>query len=250
LPSTINRVIKPRFVALAWLNSFKQAVRRLGIANGTLWATARWVAVVSSGRWQIHRYYFVAQPVPDKLQVATGRATGVAIRLIEPDDPLVEQFPRPRHVIVKRFGMNAHCLAAEKDGTFAGFIWLKESEYPEDEVRCVYRLDPVGNAVWDFDVHIEPAFRYGRTFIRLWEAANAWMRERNYRWTMSRISAFNPDSLAAHRRLGTVRVGSAVFLRTGRIQIAVLDRAPFVHIGWRADQIPCLLLRVPVPEHQ
>ena len=241
----IDGVIKPRFVALGRLNSFKQAVRRLGVVNGMLWAIGRSVAIASSGRWVIHRYYFVAQPVPDKPQVAPGRATRVAIRLIEPNDPLVEQFPRPRHVIASRFGMDAHCLAAQKDGTFAGFIWLKEREYPEDEVRCIYKLDPRGNAVWDFDVHIEPAFRYGRTFIRLWEAANAWMRERNHRWTISRISAFNPDSLAAHQRLGTVRVGSALFLRTGRVQFAFLDRAPYVHIGWRADQIPCLLLRAP-----
>jgi hypothetical protein len=243
-------VIKPPFVASARLDSFKQAVRRIGIVNAMLWATARGVALASSGRCVVHRYYFVAQPVPDKPTVASGRAPGIVIRLVDPSDPLVKQFPRPPNVIASRFRMKAHCLAAEKDGRFAGFIWLKEREYPEDEVRCVYRLDPVGNPVWDFDVHIEPAFRYGRTFIRLWEAANAWMRERNHCWTLSRISAFNPDSLAAHRRLGTVRVGSALFVRTKRVQIAVLDRRPFVHIGWRADQVPCLLLRAPAPEHR
>jgi hypothetical protein len=39
-------------------------------------------------------------------------------------------------------------------------------------------------------------------------------------------------------------------VRTKRVQIAVLDRRPFVHIGWRADQVPCLLLRAPAPEHR
>jgi acetyltransferase (GNAT) family protein len=230
------------------LGSIPDTLRRLGIANGTLWAAARALAVVSKGRWRVHRYYFVAQPVPDAPQIAPGRAAAIAIRLVGPDDPLVEQFPRPRQVIAGRFRMQAHCLAAEKDGRFVGFIWIKETQYPEDEVRCLYQLDPAGRPVWDFDVHVEPAFRHGRTFIRLWDAANAWMREHGYRWTISRISAFNPESLAAHRRLGTVRVGSAIFLRSGAMQLALLDRPPFVHLGWRENQTPRLHLRAPTTD--
>lgn len=141
--------------------------------------------------------------------------------------------------------MGAVCLAAENRDRFIGFIWLKEVEYPEDEVRCNYLLEPRGVSAWDFDVYIDPAFRFGRTFVRLWDCANAWLRERGYRWSLSRISAFNPESIAAHDRLGTRRIGSAIFLRLGELQVAFLDRAPFVHVGWGGDQTPTLRLAAP-----
>lgn len=167
------------------------------------------------------------------------------MRRVERNDPLVKQFPRPAEIIAERYRMGAVCLAAEKQGRFMGFVWLKAAEYPEDEVRCRYVLEPAATAAWDFDVYVEPAFRYGRTFARLWECANDWLRERGYRWSLSRISAFNPESIAAHRRLGTRRIGSAIFLRFGRGQIALFDRAPFVHVGWRPEQAPTLRLRAP-----
>jgi len=81
--------------------------------------------------------------------------------------------------------------------------------------------------------------------VRLWDHASDWMRARGYAWTISRISAFNRESLAAHARLGIRPVGRATFLRCGRFQVALLDRAPFVHAGWRDDQAPTLRLRPP-----
>ena len=228
------------------LRSFIDAVERLGVANALLWALDRILCISSRNRWQIHRYRFVAQPVAVSDLSSAPRTTSIVIRRVYAGDLLVRQFPRPPEVIAQRYRMGAMCLAAEKQGTFVGFLWIKESQYPEDEVRCIYVLEPAGAAVWDFDVHIEPHFRLGRTFARLWDAANAWLREHDYRWSMSRISAFNPESLAAHRRLGMRALGSATFLRMGRAQIALLDQAPFVHVGWRDDQTPILRFTPPV----
>lgn len=221
---------------------------RLGAVNALLYAAARAVSLASSDRWRIYHYCFVAQPVPHAALAPQARASEIVVRRVGADDPLVAQFPRPRGVIAERYRMGATCLAAEKQGRFVGFLWIKEAQYPEDEVRCMYVLEPQGASVWDFDVYIDPAFRFGRTFARLWDHANAWLRQREYRWSLSRISAFNPDSLAAHRRLGSRRVGTAVFLCMGRAQLSVLDRAPFVHLGWREDQAPVLRLRPPAIE--
>lgn len=226
------------------LRSIYATIRRLGIVDGSLWATARVASIATFGRLFVQRYYFVAQPVPATAD-ATRASTGVALRPIARDDPLVAQFPRPREVIAARYDMGAVCLAAERQGRFVGFVWLKEIEYPEDEVRCRYRLEPANLAAWDFDVYVDPAYRYGRTFARLWEFAHAWLRERGYRWSLSRISAFNPESIAAHQRLGTRRIGSAIFVRAGNAQLAILDCAPFVHVGWRHEQAPILRLRAP-----
>jgi len=228
----------------ASLAAVRDSLGRLGLREGSLFVIATLLARTSGRRVRLHRYRFVAQPVAEANQKA-GRTTSEVIREVQRDDPIVAQFPRPAAVIAERFRMGAHCFVAERNGRFVGFLWIKETEYPEDEVRCVYRLDNPVRTVWDFDVHVEPQFRLGRTFVRLWGFADDWMRARGYRWTISRISAFNRESLAAHARLAIQPIGRATFLRLGRFQVALFDRAPFVHAGWRDDQAPTLRLGPP-----
>jgi hypothetical protein len=227
------------------LRSIAETIRRLGLVDGSLWATARVVSKASGNRFRLYRYYFVAQPVAARALAPSRGSSAVTLRWTEPGDPLIAQFPRPREVIAERYRMGAVCLTAEKAGKFVGFIWLKEHAYFEDEVRCHYVLEPAGICAWDFDVYIEPGYRFGRAFVRLWDGANVWLRERGCQWCLSRISAFNPESMAAHDRLGTRRMGSATFLRLGSLQVAFLDRAPFLHIGWRSEQAPTLRLAAP-----
>jgi GNAT superfamily N-acetyltransferase len=215
------------------------------VLNALLWKAARAVSLLSGGTCRIQRYYFVAQPVSASALVAESSGRAIVIRRVDADDPLVAQFPRPQEVIAVRFRMGAVCFAAEREGQFIGFAWLKEDQYSEDEVRCLFLLDPVEHAAWDFDVYIDPAFRFGRTFARLWDHVNQWLRERGYRWSLSRISAFNADSLAAHRRLGMRSIGSATFVCVRTVQLTLVGQAPFVHLGWRRDDVPTLRLRAP-----
>lgn len=215
------------------------------VLNALLWKAARAVSLLSGGTCRIQRYYFVAQPVSASALVAESSGRAIVIRRVDADDPLVAQFPRPQEVIAARFRMGAVCFAAEREGQFIGFAWLKEDQYSEDEVRCLFLLDPVEHAAWDFDVYIDPAFRFGRTFARLWDHVNQWLRERGYRWSLSRISAFNADSLAAHRRLGVRSIGSATFVCVRTVQLTLVGQAPFVHLGWRRDDVPTLRLRAP-----
>lgn len=221
--------------------SARQLATTLGPGTAAGYALARALEIATRGRLRLIAYRFVAQPVPRDGESAPVRAGPIALRNLHADDPLVAQFPRPPSVIARRFRDGAHCLAAIKGDRLVGFLWFKEREYVEDEVRCIYRFDPQ-TAVWDFDVYIEPELRLGRLFARLWDFANRELRARGYRWTLSRISAFNAASLAAHQRLGARRVGSALFIVAGSVQVSFASCAPYVHIGWREDMRPVFSL--------
>jgi hypothetical protein len=225
------------------LDAFADSYRRFGPVNGSLWLVGRALSVLTHDRCRIQRYYFVAQPVPRARRASTNGT--ITLRWVHATDPIVEQFPRPPEIIAGRFAMGSHCLVAERRGEFVGFLWLKERNYPEDDVRCRYVLEPSDEAAFDFDVYVEPPHRVGRTFARLWDEANAWLAEHGYGWSISRISAFKPESLAAHRRLGTQRIGSAIFLCIGTLQISLLHRAPFVQVGWNERNAPVVQLSPP-----
>jgi hypothetical protein len=94
-------------------------------------------------------------------------------------------------------------------------------------------------------VYVEPEFRAGRSFACLWEAANAHLAAHGIRWSLSRISAFNPGSLAAHRRLGIRKLRSASFLCLGGKQLALFGRPPFIHLSLNEGSRPLLRLQPP-----
>ena len=167
---------------------------------------------------------------------------------MEPTDPLVARFPRPQHVLRRRFADGAVCFAAVRNGELLGFIWIQLHQYEEDEVRCLYVLEHSSRAAWDFDVWVDPQFRLTRTFARLWDAANAFLREHGCRWSISRISAFNPASLAAHRRLGLRHLQSGLFVLIGSLQLAFFTCAPFIHFGLSSRHRPILRLGVSDPQ--
>jgi GNAT superfamily N-acetyltransferase len=220
----------------------RQLASTVGVWAAGCYVVARGLEIVTRGHVRLLVYRFVAQPVPEPTAAAARPAGTTQLRYIEGDDALATQFPRPASVIARRFSDGARCLAAVRDGRLIGFLWYQQDEYVEDEVRCVYRFDP-NAAVWDFDVYIDPDFRFGRLFARLWEAAHRDLRARGYRWTLSRISAFNPASIASHARLGARRIGAALFVVAGPVQVSLASVAPFIHIGWRAEMRPTFFLK-------
>ncbi len=135
-------------------------------------------------------------------------------------------------------------MAATVNGKFAGFLWIAFDAYDEDEVRCRYELVDKYLS-WDYDVHVESQFRLGRTFLRLWDAANALLRESGVAWSISRISAFNPVSLNSHARLGTRLLGKALFVVVGPIQLSFIGKW-LPHLSLRDTSPPKLTLRAPL----
>lgn len=227
------------------VQSVQKTFRELGFANGLWLAVHRMLTKVTGGQAQVFRYYLVVQPVPTESVLGARASAASTVRQVGPDDPRVGDFPRPAEVIANRFAGDSKCYVAEVKDRFAGYLWLAFNAYEEDEVRCRFEMLEPGISVWDYDVYVAPEFRLGRTFVRLWDAANHDLAQRGVRWTFSRISAFNAGSMGAHRRMGMAPLFIATFVCLGRVQLSLFGVAPFIHIGWNDGQRPVLELRVP-----
>ena len=213
-------------------------VQQWGWGNACLFALNKLMGVMSKGNLRMYRYYLIAQPVAKAALLPPGRGEKIEIRLINEQDEIVRQFPRPAPAIQARFKQGAKCLVALKEQRFMGFLWLLLGSYQEDEVRARYVPLPTGRAAWDFDVYVAPESRLGLTFPRLWDGANGVLRENDMLWSCSRISPFNVGSLAAHARLGTLSLGSAIFLCAGRWQITFASIPPYFHLSSHPGSFP------------
>lgn len=223
----------------------KTVFDQFGIREGLYYLAAKTLSAISCGQLTLIRYHFVAQPVPEmRSDQGSHTSAKTVVRPVSAGDPITTSFPRPTTVINNRFANGNTCLVAETNERFAGFLWLACETYEEDEVRCRYVLTQPTRCAWDYDVYVEPDFRIGRTFFRLWEAANAHLAAQGIQWSLSRISAFNPASLAAHRRLGIQKIASASFLKCGAMQLSILNRWPYIHLSM-TGQGPILRLAPP-----
>ena len=220
----------------------QEAIHQFGWADGSLYLLDRLLSVISRSRLRLHKYYLVAQPVPQSQWLTTRRGQTLEVRQIARHDPLVGAVPRPEWAIDYRFDQGAICLVELNEGTFIGCFWCTLGPYLEDEVRCRYIPLPEGLSAWDFDVYLDPSQRNGVAFLKLWDEANRFFRDRNIRWSMSRISAFNKPSILSHGRMGAKRMGSATFLLIGSIQVSLTTMPPYLHLSSGPDSYPTLTL--------
>ena len=222
----------------------------LGV-GGTLCYVVYRLCARTGGLAALHRYLFVAQPVPMAALLPPRRGGSILVRQVDAGDPLLLSLPLQDHVLRYRAGQGAICFGAFKSGEIVGCLWLCLTPYEEDEVRCRYHPEPSGRASWDFDVYLKPDHRSGLGFARLWDTANGFLRDRDAVVSWSRISAFNPASIASHARLGARVVGKATFFRIGPCQVMVASVAPYVHVSFRRSDMPDLRLSVPhtAPAH-
>ena len=225
--------------------ALRESVAANGLGNGLLYALSRGLERASRGRCRLFKYYFVAQPIPGQPKDAPRQLGQLKVYRVSGSEDIVARFPRPPEVIARRFADGAVCFVAERAGALAGFIWVKLDRYEEDEVRCDYVVDSRRGIAWDFDAWIAPEYRMTRTFVELWRAANEYLRRQGCQWSASRISAFNPVSLASHRRLGAVRLHAAIFLVLGSAQLALFSRRPYIHLGLRRRSRPRLVFHPP-----
>jgi len=200
---------------------------------------------VSGGRACLIRYYVVAQPVPKPFVPICRLSETEKVYEAGPEDALVGFFPRPREVIASRFERGHVCLLAAKNDTFAGFLWFARERYDEDEVHCRFVLTEPESCVWDYDVHVEPHFRMGRTFARLWDAANQRFADSGIEWSCSRISTFNRQSLQSHQRLGIHKMHTLTFICVGLFQVSLLSCKPYIRLSWNGRGCPTVLIYPP-----
>lgn len=211
------------------LQSLRATARELGVGWTLAYALHRLLQAAGIGR--VVPYAFVAQPVGSGAYDQLRDDAKTQVRHALPGDPLEASFPRPLEVNRARWASGARCHVCTVGGEFAGTIWIQRTRYEEDEVRCDYLIAQPERCVWDFDVVVAPKYRLGRTMGRLWKAVDAELAREGVRWTLSRISLFNPASLRSHTRLGAVPVGWAAFLVIGPLQLAVSSVAPRLHVS-------------------
>lgn len=226
------------------LGKLRRLRDELGTREACCYALDQSLARVSGGRCRLIRYAIVAQPIAASTP-ALRPDPKTSIEPIPQGHPLAARFPRPPHIIERRYRDGARCLAATQGSEFVGFLWWQHQGYEEDEVWCRYQLVDASRCVWDFDVHIEPRYRLGRALARLWAAANAELAAQDITWSFSRIALSNRASLAAHARLGAIECARASFLRLGSLQLAWLPGAPWLRVSWGARGRPVLPLRLP-----
>jgi hypothetical protein len=228
-------------MALSLLGKLRGLVRELGASGALCYVVSR-IGARSGGWLSLHSYLFVAQPVADGPLLPPRLGRSIVVRRLDPQDAALLSLPLNRAVLAYRAGQGAICFGAFKQDEIIGCLWLCLSPYDEDEVRCRYQPLPAGKASWDFDVYVHPEHRSGLGFARLWDEANAFLRGQGIACSWSRISAFNPGSLAAHARLGARIAGRATFFRLGRCQIMRASLPPYRHLSFRQSSRPILSL--------
>jgi hypothetical protein len=209
------------------------------LRDRALYFVDRLLARTTGGRARLFKYYIVAQPVATGL-LPGRRGDSIAVREVFAGDPALAEFDRPAAVIASRFGQGARCLVATKAGRIVGCIWFVAGGYEEDEVRCRFEPLPRGRRAWDFDVFIHPDFRGSLVFPKLWSEAGARMRQANIEQTLSRISAFKPESLLAHARLGARVLARCAILKLGRWELFVSTQRPRIAFSGGAAGRPVL----------
>ena len=210
----------------------------LGLVNAVLYVCGQALQRLTGGRAFIQHYYLVTQPVTGALRLPRRLGQSLAVRAIAQGDAALAGFPRRPDVIASRYAQGSTCLAAFREGQLAGFIWFCPHAYREDEVRCTFVPEPTGRTWWDYDVFVDPGQRNGMAFTKLWSSAMELMGSQGVAWSASRISAFVPGSLAAHRRMGAIVSGRALFLVAFDVQLTLATVRPFVHLSLRKESAP------------
>jgi hypothetical protein len=220
-----------------WLDPFAE----LGAAAGTVYIVDRALKRISP-TLGVHLHDLIEQPVAGPPLLSPAHAQHVRYKILCPNSAELDEMPRPEHVIRMRFESGAVALAVYLRGKYVGYIWLAFDHYDEDEVRCRIALEHPERSAFDFDVYVFPAFRLGRAFAAVWHAANEYLRSRGIERTCSRIATANVSSRRAHAQLGAHRLGRALYVCLGQLQLTFSPamRAPWVHAS--ATTAPTLTL--------
>lgn len=212
--------------------------KQFGTINGSYYLLGKLIQRLSGGSARLVRYYIVGQPIPEKYApVCKPSTTDCVSEMVSPEQ-IRAVSPRPFEVIESRVARQHTCLLATNKGEFSGFMWFATGYYDEDEVHCRYVIAEPMSGVWDYDVFVEQRYRLGRTFARLWDAANLRLSERGIKWSFSRISAFNSQSLGSHGRMGFEKLATLTFVSFGQWQLMLSSCSPFVNVCWKGKFRP------------
>lgn len=226
------------------LKTLVEPIRLFGILAGAIYLVDRAARRLRLPVRCSHQV-LVAQPVAAGPRLPAGRGASIEVRALAEGDPALGLLDAPPAVAAFRFGQGAVCLGAFKGALPVGLIWLAFDRFDEDVFRLTVALEPKGLCAWDMGLYIAPEQRGGLAFARLWDAADAVMRERGVAWTLSRVAGSNAASNASHARLKAGRIGTLVIGRIGGIQVMAASCPPYLHIAPPGRPGPVLRLRAP-----
>lgn len=217
----------------------------LGAINGLLYLLDILLRSTTKSGF-IRRYYIVSQPVKvDIIKIENKPRNFILRRLTATCHDVIDQMPRDNILLHQRLLDNAFCFYSMNGGHLSGMLWFRKYSYTEDEVSCIYRLSPPDVLVWDFDVFIDKKYRMGVLFYKLWNEAMIRLMADGIKYTVSRISAFNTNSVRSHQRLGASIVGVITFLVIKNYQITMIGKWPFILVtGFSGGRKPVLYIDV------
>lgn len=214
------------------LSDLRSDLRSMGLGGWLSYAADRALGRLSRGRAAFYLLRFYVQPVPASPLVSVRAGDPVHVGPIDRSAIDEATFKRPAGAVPARFDAGSTCIAALKQGEVLGFMWLHPGTLSERIVHCDMRAEPASRVVWDYDFFIEPRYRLGRLFGRLWDAAASHLRERGVEATVSWVHLHNRASAQAHARLGARPIGWAAFLVLFRHQFMISSMRPvFAHAG-------------------
>ena len=237
--------MSPAFPPVRAMATSLDRIKPLGIVGGALFLASRILARMTGGRVQLLLYRIMAQPVPPAATV-TIRRSSIRVEELNESDTRLSMLCRPADELARRFSTGSRCFAAWHGTQLAGFLWFTPGAYQEEEAHCVFKVRPEDRAVWDMDVQVAQRFRLGRTFALLWDTAFAAMRADGIEWSISRIDAFNQESLRSHERLGARSIGWVAFLRLGFLRLMLTSEGSLQFQRVSRSPYPVLELSAPL----
>ena len=226
----------------------RSTIARFGLSDGILHLLNRVLARVTGRRVFVQHYHFIAlatdTPVPLPRRLASNMDTAVLTAAEIPELDV----PRPSEKLRSRLRDGSMCFVTRRDEDFVGFIWLKRDAYVEDEVRSLFVLPTRSRTIWDYDLYVAPNFRKSAAFMKIWHDSLEFLRSENVDWTISRISAFAPESLRAHMRLGGKIIGGAYYFCFFSAQITLTAQSPYFHLSFSDRSMPSIRLEAPLSD--
>jgi GNAT superfamily N-acetyltransferase len=226
------------------LSALRGLIAELGFREAAWYGLGR-----SLQKWTgapiLFRYALVAQPVAASAILPPRRGRDIEVRILPGPVPEFALLGLDRETLQFRFRQGAVCFGAFYHGALIGCLWVCLGPYEEDEVRCRFSPRPAGGACWDMGLFISPDHRGGVAFGRLWDEANAYLRERGVSVSFSRVGTVNHASIGSHARLGARRIGTATFLCLDRVQIMAATVRPYLHFSLGPASKPHLRLDLP-----
>ncbi|MEQ8660637.1 MAG: hypothetical protein RLW62_07460 [Gammaproteobacteria bacterium] len=237
------------------LERLRKRQQGIGYTRLVLYAGVWLVRKLSLGLVEFDYRYLLMQPVPER-SLLRGRTPGGFTMAVLAGDALLaadardhdaafSREPRDHARFLRRVQRGDVCFAAMRDERAEGVLWLTFETFDESDVKAVFRVHPAHGMAWDSNLYIMPDARGGFIFALLWDAANAWLRERGYRWVATQTSAFNGPSLQAHQRMGSRRIGWMLYVLIGRWQVTSSSLRP--RLDLRAPRAPALVYTIPLP---